>query len=425
MSEAKPGRARSMVSWGLLDQVVASGTTFMFVVIVAQTASPSEVGAMALGFEFYLLSVMVTRGLCGDPLTSQYAGSHPDALRRPVRSAATTAVAVGIVIGALLAIGATQTAEPLRQVLLVAAIALPGLTLQDYVRSALIVQGRVRATFVNDVLWATTQAPAMVLAAAIHPTPAAIFGAWAATGALAAVVGLVQLRTWVGPPAATRQWLRDTRKLWPYYVTDYAVFQGAVLLLMFIVSATAGLTAMAGFRVAMTVYAPLTLIGRGVLSVAVALLAPKRNEPGVVRRQALTISVILTPMALAWGLLTPLIPTDLGTAVFGEAWREAEEIVFLTGFVCASSLFGIGVAIGLRALGAGRHAVAGRLLASSTATAAAGVGGYLGDERGLFLGLALCFPAQAAVWWLLLRHAARPAARNGDADHAAPGGTAQ
>lgn len=399
-------RTRTAVSWGLLDQVVASGATFVFIVVATSGVTARELGAIALVFELYLLSVFVARGITGDPLTSRFSDADPERLRAAIRASSTTAILVGTALGLLLAATAWIASPPLRHVLLVGAVALPGLTLQDYVRAALIVQGRVRATFVNDAFWALGQLPAMGLAILLHPTAATVFGAWAATGCTAALIGLVQLRCGLGGPGAVPRWLGDTRDIWPYYLADNLVYQLSALLLMVVVSSTSGLAAMAGFRVAMTVYAPLSLIGRGVITVSVSLLAPRREDPLGVRRNALLISAVLTPLALGWGLLTLLVPTSAGEALFGESWLEAEPLVFLASFVCAAGLFATGVAIGLRALSAGRHALVGRVTVAVGASIAAVIGGALGAERGLFLGLALFFPVQAVVWWLLLRDAA-------------------
>lgn len=392
-----------------MDQIVASGSNFLFVVIAATSLRAVEFGAVAFVFEFYLLSVYVARGVAGDPLTSRFSGLAGARLRPPVQSAATAAIFVGVGMGLLVAAGAWFAEPPLRDVLLVAAVALPGLTLQDFVRSALIVQGRVRATFFNDALWAVIQLPAMGLVIVLNPTAPGVFGAWAATGFLTALVGLVQLKCGGAHPRAVRGWLRETRDLWPYYLADNLVYGLASLLLIVVVSATAGLAAMAGFRVAMTVYAPLSLVGRGMVTVSVAMLARQRDRPAWVRGRALLMSAVLTPLALGWGVLMLFVPTTVGTTLFGESWTEAEPLVFLASFVCAAGLFATGVVVGLRALGAGRQTLAGRLAVSIGASAAAAVGGVLGEERGVFLALACFFPIQIVVWWWLLRHAAREA----------------
>jgi O-antigen/teichoic acid export membrane protein len=411
MSSIPQTRARTTLSWGLLDQVVASGATFVFIVIAATNVSARELGAIAFVFELYLLSVFVARGMTGDPLTSRSSGADEASLRIAVRSSTTTVLFIGTGIGLLLAVAATFADSPMRGVLVVAAFALPLLTLQDFVRAALIVQGRGRATFVNDMVWAVGQVPAMGVAIAINPTAVTLFSAWAATGCVAALVGLVQLRCGIARPRAVREWLRETKNLWPYYLADNLVFQATSLLFTIVVSATAGLAAMAGFRVAMTVYAPLSLIGRGLITVSVSMLARIRDNPAEVRRRAMLISAVLTPLAIGWGLLTLLVPTSAGKKLFGESWLEAEPVVFLACFVCASGLFATGVVVGLRALSAGRHTLAGRLTVSVGAATAAAVGGVLGEQQGIFLGLAMFFPVQVLVWWLLLNDATRRAER--------------
>ncbi len=406
MSTDRTVRARSTLSWGLLDQVVASGSNFLFVVIAATSLKAHEFGAIAFAFEFYLLSIFVARGVAGDPLASRFAGRDHDGLRSPVRGAAAASVLVGTGLGLLVAVGALFADSPLRNVLLVASISLPFLTLQDFVRTALIVQGRVRSTFLNDLFWAVVQVPAMVLVIVINPTAPGVIAAWAGTGGLAALIGLVQLRYGRPLPRSVPGWLKETKDIWPYYLADNLIYGLTSLLLMIVVSATAGLAAMAGFRVAMTVYAPLSLVGRGVIGVAVAMLARRRDDPSWVRSRALLISGVLTPLAIIWGLLTLLVPTDLGEVVFGPSWAEAEPLVFLASFVCAGGLFTTGVAAGLRALSAGRRMLTGRLVLSIAGSIAAAVGGVLGQEHGVFLALAIFFPVQVIVWSTLLLQAA-------------------
>lgn len=417
-STAPPTRTGRTVSWGLLDQMVSSAATLIFVVVAAGALPAADVGAVAFAFEFYLVSAMAARGVAGDPLTSRFAGFSMTELQRPIAAAASAALCVGLALGVpVAAAGLILGDGSQRTVLLIIAVALPGLTLQDYVRSALIVQGRVRATFVNDTFWAIGQVPAMGLAILLHPTAGTVLGAWAATGCVAAVIGMIQLRSGLTGPSGVRHWLRSNRDLWPYYLADNLIFQLTTFVFMIVVSATAGMVAMAGVRVVTTMYAPLSLIGRGVITVCVALLARRRKDPAGVRRSAMLISAILTPLPLAWGVVIPFIPHHIGTALFGESWTAAEPLLFIYSFVSASGLFATGVIIGLRALSAGRHSLGGRLLSSLGAAVIATIGGVLGQEQGVFTALAFFFPVQIVIWWTLLRHAARVAAHKSvDAD---------
>ncbi|HKY59072.1 MAG TPA: hypothetical protein VJL80_13615 [Aeromicrobium sp.] len=417
MKARRPSRTHVTLSWGLGDQIVASGSNFVFIVIAAKTLPAADFGAIAIVLELCLLSAFIARGITGDPLTSRFAGASDAELKHPLRSAATATVVIGILVGAGLAVAALLTEGPLRSVLLVAAVATPGLTLQDFVRSALIVQGRVKSTFVNDLLWAVIQLPALGAAILLDAGAATVFAAWAATGCLTALVGMFQLKCRFGSLRTVPAWLRETRELWPYYLADNLVYQLTSLLLVLVISTTSGLVAVAGFRVAMTVYAPLSTIGRGVISVAVAMLARRRNDPPGVRSRAMLISAALTPMAIGWGLLMLLVPDSLGEAAFGSSWQPAEPLLFLAGFVSAAGLFGSGAVAGLRGLGAGRHTLAGRAAVSIGASVAAAAGGYIDGVHGVFVALAWIFPIQAAVWWWLLRdatHRAEEKLRSGE-----------
>lgn len=181
---------------------------------------------------------------------------------------------------------------------------------------------------------------------------------------------------------------------------------------MLVISGATGLSGLAAFRAALTVYAPLSTVGRGVISVAVALLARRRGEPGWIRRSALVISWSLAPAAFVWGAVVTALPSSVGEAVLGQSWEGAQPLVFLASFPTAVGLFSVGAASGMRALGAGRHGFSARVAVSIIGLSAAAIGGYLGGVRGAFLGSAFLAPLQVAVWWWLLNDAARRAELN-------------
>jgi len=403
------GRTKVALSWGMLDQIANSGANFLFVIIAAKALAPSEFGAVAFAFELYALAVLAARGFASDCLTSRFAGLPQETVRAATRSAGTTSLAAGLVV----AVGTVLTAffvhAPLSGVLAVAAFLLPGLALQDFVRNALMVAGRVRATFLNDALWAVIQLPALGLAVWLHPTAETIFGAWAATGGLAALVGLVQLRTGLAGPAAVKPWLQKNRDLWPFFVGDNMVFEITSLLVVVVISSTSGLVGLAGFRVAMTLCAPLTTIGRGITAVAVVILARRRTEPRLVRAGAVRISGVLAPIAILWGALMTFLPDFVGRALFGQSWQHGTDLVFWAGFMCAATLFGAGAIAGMRALSAGRQVVTARLTASVTAGIFAITGGLVDGVHGMFVAVAISFPLQCVIWWVALRNSAHRA----------------
>ncbi len=410
MTQAAP-KARSTVSWGVLDQLVSSGANFVFIIIAARALDPDGFGSVALGFEVYLFTLFAARGVAGETLMARYSGLSDDELRGPTRSAAGAAVAVGALVAVGTAVVALFFGASLRDTLLVVAVVLPVLVLQDFVRQALIAHGRARDTCMNDLLWAVLQLPMIWIALTIETSGRAVYAGWAVAGAIAAIVGLIQLRLGRTPSTGLRVWLRDHRTLWPYFLGDNLLYATSSFVVVVVISGVTGLAGLAAFRVAMTLYAPLATVGRGVIAVAVSLLARRRSEPEWIRRSALIISWTMAPMAFIWGAILVVLPDAVGEAAFGQSWDGAQPLVFLASFPCAVALFAIGASSGLRALEAGRAGLTARILVSVLGLIFAGLGGILDGVRGAFIGYALLAPLQVVIWSWLLRDATRSAVR--------------
>lgn len=394
--------ARRRVAWGLLDQVLASASNFLVTIVAARSLSAPGFGGFAVALGVTAFSVFLARGVASDPLSTAHASDGPEELRWAARAGAFTTLATGLAIAAMTALAGLAVGGSLGAILLVLAIVLPGLNLQDYLRYVLIVSGRANRAFVNDLFWVVLMVPAMLLVIADDGGAPLLLLAWGAAGNLSALLGLVQARTWVGRPSLVVPWLSKHRRLWPYFVLDNVVAQGAQLVLVVVISAATSLAQVAGFRGAMTLYAPLAIIGRGVVGVAVPELARRRDDPRAVRRASLLLGGVLAPMALGWAVLTLLVPDSAGRALLGDSWALAEPLVLLGGVSAAASLFAVGTVVGIRALGAARDGLTARLLVSIGALGFATAGAALDGAHGAMLALALSAPLQIAVWWWLL-----------------------
>jgi hypothetical protein len=131
-----------------------------------------------------------------------------------------------------------------------------------------------------------------------------------------------------------------------------------------------------------------------------------------VQKVSLLIGWTLAPMAVIWALLSTLLPDTAGRALLGESWDLARPLLVLAGFSIAAGQFAIGTAVGIRALGAGRHGLAARLVVSVMALVCAAIGGVVDGAHGVMLILALTAPVQVATWWWLLVQATRAARRD-------------
>ena len=401
------------VAWGLLDQVVSSGSNFLVTIIAATSLSASEFGAFAVAMAVAIMTVFLARGLASDPLSTAHASDEPDQLRWAVRSGAGTAVLSAVVVGVATAGLAVALGGTVGRVLLVLAATLPGLVLQDYLRFVLIVRGQAKLTFLNDLFWTVLQIGFLVLAIGLGGGAGSLLLAWAVAGNLAAVLGLWQARTWVGGPGTIRPWLRRHRDLWPFYVLDNMVYQATNLILIVVISLTTTLAQVGGFRAAMTLYAPLAIIGRGIVGVAVPELARRQGDPRAVYRASLAIAWMLTPLAVVWTVLMLLIPDSWGEAMLGDSWELAEPLIFLGGATTAVSLFTVGTVVGIRALGAGRDGLTARFVVSALVLVVSAAGAVADGAHGVLLALAWSAPFQIATWWWLLAKASRRDPRAG------------
>jgi len=399
------------VAWGLFDQVLSSASNFLVTIIAAASLSATDFGAFALATAVCIITVSVSRGLASDPLATAHAGDSDEGLRWAIRSAAGVSVVVSIVVAVLIAGIGFFVGGTIAWLFLALALTLPGVTLQDYLRYALIVRGDAKQTFMNDLFWTVLQVVFLVVAIALDGGAVALYLAWGVAGNLAAVLGLAQARTWIGGPGSLRPWLRRHRKLWPFFVLDNMVYQATTLVLVIVIALASSLAQVGGFRAAVTLFAPLAIIGRGVVGVAVPELARRRDDPTAVRRASLKIAWALTPMAVVWAILMLLIPDSLGRKILGESWDLAEPLLVLAGAATTVSLFTVGTVVGIRALGAGREGLTARLVVSVLVLGFASGGAFVDGAHGALAALAWSAPLQIATWWWLLVKASQRAVR--------------
>lgn len=409
MTEPQRTRATERrVAWGLLDQVVSSGSNFLATIIAAMLLSAENFGAFALAMAVALVVVFLARGLAGDPLATAHAADSPDELRAAARMAATTTLFVTSACSVVTAVVGLAIGGVAGPVLVALAVLLPGLAIQDLLRFVLIIGGHAKRAFFNDFFWLVVQVPLMALAGTTDSGAVVMLLAWGIAGNLAALLGFWQTRTPLGWPGAIRPWLVRHRSLWPFFVLDNLVYQAINLVLVIVISLASTLAEVGGFRAAMTVYAPLAIIGRGVVGVAVPELARRRDDPLAVRRLGLLIAWALTPLAVIGAVVTQFIPDDVGASILGDSWAMAEPLLLLAGAVTAVSLFTVGTVAGIRALGAGREGLTARILVSLVAVAFGSVGAVVNGAHGALTALALSSPLQIATWWWLLVKASRP-----------------
>lgn len=408
------GLARRRVVWGLLDQVLSSFSNFLVTILAARALSAAGFGTFAVAMAVAIISASIARGVASDPLLAAHASDDPTRLGEAVRAASATALVTSLMVALVAAVIGAVLGGDIGAMLLMAAVLVPGVTLQDFLRFALIVRRQAKRAFFNDFVWCVLQVPLMLGAIALDGDPVMLLLAWGTAGYVAAGLGLAQAGTWVGHPRRVRGWLRDHRHIWHFFLLDNLVFQATNLVLVVVIALVTTMADVGGFRATMTVYAPLAIIGRGVVAVALPELARRRNDPMAVRRLALTIGLVLAPMSLIWALLTLLIPDSVGRQFLGDSWEYAEPLLLLFGASNMVALFAVGAIVGIRALSAGRDGLTARLVIAVLVLSSATVGAFFDGARGAVIGLAMSAPAQLAIWWIQLAKAVRRAMASED-----------
>lgn len=401
------GPTRRRVAWGLLDQVVSSASNFVVTIMAARALSANDFGVFALGMAGAIVTAALMRGVASDPLASAHAGDEPHELRRAIRGGGACVLWGGVVIAALLFVAGVSVGGPAGPTVVALAVVLPGIALQDYLRYAMIVRGDARLAFLNDLLWLVIQVPAILLVAGRNPDPSALLLAWGASGYLCAFIGLLQVRLLPGSPVAARRWLTLHRPLWPSFTLDNLMHQANANGMLFAIALFTSSAHVGGVRAAMTLYAPLTVISRGVVNVIVPELRRRLVRGLPVPPIALRLALGMAALGACYALATLLLPDSAGKALLGDSWRIAGPVVVLAGFLPVAGLFSSGIVTGIRALGAARTGLTGRLVVSALVLVAASVGAAWDDTRGVFVLMAITTPFQALIWWRLLARAAR------------------
>jgi len=407
--EVAPTRTRSQGIWGLLDQLLASVSSFLVLVVAARSLTQTNFGAFSMAFEVMVFSTFVVRGLGSDPLSSAHASDSPGELREAARAGASTVMTVAAGVGLILIVLSQFLNGALSGVLLSLGLVLPGFALQDFLRYVLLVQGRARAMFINDLSWVIFMLPLLLLATSRSDSAWAVVVAWGLAGNLSALLGVLQTRNGFGSPRAVRAWLARHRELWPYFLMDNFVFQSSVLVMVIVLSIATSLAQVGALRATMPVFAPISVLGRGIFGIAVPALAHRRTTPKVLRRDALLIAGVLGPMTLIYAAGTLLVPDSVGRIFLGDSWKGAQPLLLLAGVTTAAGMISIGAAVGLRAFGAARDGLTARMVVTMLALIAAITGAVLDGAHGIFVALAISASFEVTTWVGLLNRATRRA----------------
>lgn len=413
-------------AWNLADQALSSGTNFALTILVARSVSPDEFGAFAVAISIYLVCLTLGRSSISETVTLSL-GRSGELLQGLAAAGLSATLWLAVVVGALIAgAAAVLHATSLGTILLVLALAVPGLLVQDYKRIVFFASGRPERAFVSDGLWALLQLGGVVIAGANGwGAPAVLLGIWGASALLSAAL-------W---PAATRgwwrhnglRWLRRNRGVVAPLAGEGLLFQFGNQAAVFLLGAIAGLAQAGGYRAAQSLFGPVTVLVLGLrTAVLPALMRASRRSTDRALRGAAHVALAAGLFALVWGLALLALPDAAGRQILGPTWATAGALLWLVTIDRTVNGVGWGASLSLRILMRVKLTFLFRLFSSATAVTVSVVGASLAGAWGVAVGTAIAAPMLAVVaWTVALRARARALTGSvpGDRDEVAVDGS--
>jgi O-antigen/teichoic acid export membrane protein len=411
-------QASRRLGWGVADQAVSSVTNFAVNIYIARDLGAVQYGAFALAYVTYGFALNASRGLATDPLLVRFSGVDFPVWRRAVLNCTGTAVLVGLVTGCCVLVAGWLLGGAAGPAFFALGLTLPGLLLQDSWRFAFFALGRGSGAFVNDVIWAVTLLPALVILRRTgHADVFWFVLAWGAAATVAAAAGPFQAGL-VPRLSAAPGWLSRQRDLGARYTAEGTANSGAAQLRSYSLGIILGLAALGYVQAASTLMGPLQILFYGMQLVALPEAARMlRRSPRHMPVFCGLISAALTLLALGWGVtLLVVLPRGLGHWLLGSLWRPAYPLVLPTTLYFMGMCASIGAGIWLHALAAARRSLRAAVVNSAAMVVFSVLGALVAGTAGSVRGAAIGTWIGAFFCWWQLRAALKensgtPAAR--------------
>lgn len=341
-----PRRASTIAS--VLDQAVSSGTNFVAVVLAAAALTPVEFGRYSIAYVLFTIVAGAFQSFVGQELVL-IEGS-------PERRADASAVALRVtLLLSLLPVAGLLVAAALlpdlRAVLVVLAIALPLLVMQDEMRFAASLEGRMHVAVILDSIWAAILV-VVVVGAMLIGSPlddsAQFVAAWVGAGAVAGIAGLLffwPFRRVADPELAGGRY-RGRDFLGLRFLAEFAAIRGSSQALGVAVGAVASLAVAGAFRGVTTLFGPMNVLIGAIGGFGVSLLRPldRRGRD----RWIVGVAAILSACAAAVIVVLLLLPEEIGELLLGDTWTGAYPLILPIGCQVIALSVSTVIFIGLR-----------------------------------------------------------------------------
>jgi len=184
-----------------------------------------------------------------------------------------------------------------------------------------------------------------------------------------------------------------------------ATRQGGALIGALILAALVGVAAVGAVQGALLALRPFTTAQIAALTAGTAEVARDRPRSGALRRFALSLSAVVTVLALVNAAVLLVLPTSLGELILGDTWSSTSELLVPAGITVVVMGAWTGAWAGLLGDRAVRKTVALDLGLVPVLVAIAGIGAATGGVTGYYWGVVVGqVILTSATWIIFLLH---------------------
>lgn len=413
MDRAPQGRSIAVATTA--DQVLSSASNALMVFAIAQVSPAEQFGIVALLVTVATTWIGFNRGALGTVLllTSNMG-------RRDISSeggyATSFSLLTAIVGGAVLLVLSSVFCQFWIGVAF--AISIAGVLVQDVLRFVAIAQARPVVAAICDGLWvAWILTIYLVNLFTSAMSAVATVYLWGAGGLVSALVLMGVLRTYPRHYRLIDWWRKYDRARLRFGVV-YALNQVGASLVTLTVTVVVSGTAAAGLRGGATLFGPIAMLVSALPLVFVPHARRASSSAGQQWRVLVKTSMITSGMTLVAGICLALVPSELGSAILGDTWTYAAELVGYLGIECAAMCWMVGVYSFFQAQGMSTTVLRVKLFQIFLQLALClGAGLLVGTAVGIAIALAISGTVAALVGVTLVwRVASRAAAEPGPDD---------
>jgi O-antigen/teichoic acid export membrane protein len=363
-------------AWGLSDQALLSGTSFVTVLAPARVLRPAYFGGFVLAYT----SLLVLNGLQNALFTGPHnvLGTRRRGREYVCYTASTAASQIVFAVffaGVAVVVAAGLAGDPGANHLAIAiAPAILAWQLQEFVRRVLYTEGRLSAAVANDVVsYGGQLLGILILWRAGHITGPALLLVIAATSSCGVVLGVVQLRSSLAFEL-NRVFVRENWDFGKWLAGANVGFWLSSAAILYIAGAILGAGAPAALKAGQIVLGPLNVLLLFLATVLPIVFSRALAQGEAALRSRLRFALTTTgPIVAAYCLAAALLAHPILHALYGGKYDGFANVVRLVAFYYFADYFAQVIRDVLKARRVTRPVFVGNLLGGIAAVALAPV----------------------------------------------------